>query len=283
LTQALESIGEGVRGGADTRHDKTAFVAELVPSNRKLVEFSIEAANTPGGIAEVASILSKHKVNILTGFHNAVEWGFFADVTEIESSIDDIVKEISSLAIVSKVSLSEEVCARIIVDTLHPQLKWGPFRSIIMRADVMSSILNRIKAIFGPGGKAGKAIVFGMGEAAGRTGFQGVAGQLGAEALRSHMKDVITLYAAQGWGDFKLASLDLDRITASVQVFNSFECAHLEGAGSPSSDFTCDFVRGHLTGLFSEMFGKRVDVTETLCVCRGHSKCQFDVSSGVKQ
>ena len=41
-------------------------------------------------------------------------------------------------------------------------------------------------------------------------------------------------------------------------------------------------MRGHLTGLLSETFGKRVDVTETLCVGRGHSNCQFDVS-GVKQ
>jgi predicted hydrocarbon binding protein len=278
LTQALG----GVVFSPVALHDKTVFVAELVPSNRKLVEFSIIAGNTLGGIAEVASILSKHKVNILTGFHDAGEWGFFADVTEIESSIDDIVKEISSLPIVSKVSLSEEVPEGIIVDSLHQQLRWGSSRSMIVKADVISAMLNRIKGIFGPEGKAGKALVFGMGEAAGRTGFQGLADQIGAGVVRSHMKDMITLYAAQGWGDFKLTSLDFDKTTASVQAFNSFECAHLEGAGSPSSDFTCDFVRGHITGLFSEMFGKKVDVTETLCVARGHSHCQFDVS-GVKQ
>jgi predicted hydrocarbon binding protein len=246
------------------------------------VELTIELANTPGALAEVASILSRHKVNVLTGFHDAEQWSFFADVTEIESSVDDVAKEISSLTVVSKVSLSKEVSEGIVVDTLHGQMVWGPFRMITMRAGVMSSILSRIKGIFGPEGKAGKAIVFGMGEAAGRDFYKGLSTQLGPEIIKSHIESVIELLAADGWGDFKLTSLDLNRMTAIVTVLNGFECAHLEEAGSSSPASTCDFVRGHLAGVFSEMFGKRMDVTETLCASRGHGKCLFDVS-GVKQ
>jgi predicted hydrocarbon binding protein len=275
-----EYRGSGSWGGAGTRHDKTAFVAEVVPSNRKLMEFSIELAHTPGAVAEVASILSKHKVNILTGFHDAKEWSFFADVTEAESSIDDITKEISSLAIVSKLSLSKIVSEGIIVDTLHQQLVWGPFRSLIIRAEVMSSMLNRIKGIFGPEGKAGKAIVFGMGESAGQNFYKGLANHMGSEIIKSHVGDVVGLLTADGWGDFRLTSLDLNGMTASVTVLNGFECAH--EPGSSSSPSTCDFIRGHIAGVLSERFGKRMDVTETLCVSRGHSHCQFDVS-GVKQ
>ena len=253
---------------------KTAFVAELAPSNRKLVEFSIELANTPGALAKVASILSKHKVNVLTGFHDAEQWSFFADVTGIESSVSDIIKEVSSLAPVRKVSLGEGLSEGIIVDTLHQQLMWGPFRTIIIRAEVMTSILNRLKGIFGAEGKAGKAILYGIGEAAGRNFYKGIVSQIGPETIRSHVKDIIGLHTAQGWGDFKLESLDLNEMTACVNVFNSFECA-VHGTGSPS--FTCDFVRGHLAGLLSEMFDKRMDVTETSCVARGHSNCQFDI------
>jgi predicted hydrocarbon binding protein len=281
LTQALGGIVPSVVD-KDRPHDKTAFVAELVPSNRKVVEFAIEFANTPGAIAAVASILSKHKVNVLTGFHDPAEWGFFADVTNIESSADDIANEISSLAVVSKVSLSKEVSEGIVVDTLHGQMVWGPFRIITVRAGVMSSILQRIKGIFGAEGKAGKAIVFGMGEAAGRDFYKGLSSELSPEIIKSHIESLIGLLTADGWGDFKLTSLDLNRMTAIVTVLNGFECAHLEGAGASSPSSSCDFVRGYLAGMFSEIFGKRMDVTETLCASCGHAKCLFDVS-GVKQ
>jgi predicted hydrocarbon binding protein/ACT domain-containing protein len=264
-------------GSNSSLKSKTAFVAELVPGNRNLVEFSIELANTPGALAEVATVLSKHQVNILTGFHDSTQWSFFADLTKIESSIDGIVKEISSLAPVSKVFLGEGLSEGIIVDTLHQQLMWGPFRTLIVRADVVSSILDRVKGIFGADGKAGKAIVYGMGEAAGRTFYRGIARQIKTETIKSRLKDVVGLDTAQGWGDFRLTSMDLNKTTASVTVLNGFECVRLQGADSPSATSTCDFVRGHLAGLFSEMFGKRMDASETLCVARGDAKCQFEI------
>lgn len=103
-----------------------------------------------------------------------------------------------------------------------------------------------------------------------------------AELVPSNRRlvEVIGLNTANGWGDFSLRSLDLNGMTASVTVLNCLECAH---ESDPSSTLSsCDFVRGHLAGMFSEMFDKKMDATETLCVGRGHNRCQFDVS-GVKQ
>ena len=275
--EAVPPVNEPVNASSkDMLNSKTCFVAEVVPSNRRLVEFSIEfATNTPGEMADVALVLRKHHVNLLTGFHDAAKWSFFADVTEINLSVDEVVKEISNIASIKKVNVGKEQSEGFIVDSLHRQLTWGPFRSIVIRADVMSSILNRIKGIFGAEGKAGTALVLGMGEAAGRTAYKGVSAQLSAEVLRSHFQDEMFLYTAQGWGEVKVASLDMDKGTACLRVFNSFECA--DPKGNPNS--SCDFIRGHLTGLLSETFGKRVVVTETMCSARGHSCCQFEIEA----
>jgi predicted hydrocarbon binding protein len=255
------------------RPTKSAFVAELASGGRRLVEFSIELANTPGDLAKVATVLSKHKVHVLTGFHDPDKWSFFADVTEVESSVNDIVEELSSLAPVSKVSLREGLAEGIIVDTLHQQLMWGPFRTILIRAEVMSSMFDRVRGIFGAEGKAGRTLLYSMGEAAGRNFHKGIASQIGSETVRSHLKDIIALHKAQGWGDFKLISVDLEKATALARAHDNFECAPFEGTrSSPQSDF----VRGHLAGIFSEVFSRKVEVTETLCVARGDAYCQFE-------
>lgn len=256
----------------------TPFVSELVPSNRKLVEFSLEfqkeAAKAPGCLAKAIVILAGHNVNILTGFHHGEIWSFFADITEIDSSVDDIVKELSSLATINKVQLGNEVSEGAIVDTLHQRLTWGPFRMIMISAEVMSAIFDRIKGIFGAEGKAGRALVYGMGETAGRSFYKVLASEMGADRTKSHVEDLIKMHNAQGWGDFRLASLDLNRRTALVTVADCFECA----ANEASSHSSCDFVLGRLAGIFSEMFGERMQATETSCVSLGHVRCTFEIA-----
>jgi hypothetical protein len=49
-----------------------------------------------------------------------------------------------------------------------------------------SSITDRAKGGFGVEGNTGKAVVFGMGVEAGRTFYKGVAGQIGAETIKSY-------------------------------------------------------------------------------------------------
>jgi hypothetical protein len=79
---------------------KTVFIAEISPG-RHLAEFSIELANTPGALADASEILSKHRVNVLSGFHDAAR--FFADMTEADVSADRLVRDLKGLKVVSGV------------------------------------------------------------------------------------------------------------------------------------------------------------------------------------
>ena len=55
---------------------KTVFFAELVPNGRTLVELSVRLDNIVGALSEVALVLAKRRVNILSGYHDAEvnEW-----------------------------------------------------------------------------------------------------------------------------------------------------------------------------------------------------------------
>jgi hypothetical protein len=68
---------------------------------------------------------------------------------------------------------------------------------------------------------------------------------MGVDQAKSHIEDVIGLYGADGWGDFRLTSLDLNLMTALVTVINGFECAH-----EADSHSSCDFVCGTLPEFF---------------------------------
>jgi len=253
---------------------KTVFFAELVPDGRTLVQFSIRLGNIAGALSEVASVLAKHRVNILSGYHDAgaSEWSFFADITEIDSTLEEIVKEISSLAVVRQVISGEKVSEGLIADTLHSLTKWHSIRFVIVRADFIGSLIKNIRRIFGPEGKVGSVLIHGMGEAAGKQAYDQAAA-FGKEYLSSHVQTLLDEFVAQGVGEFKLLNLDVNYAKATVQASDSFECAYLTRSSSTQSDL----VRGYLAGFFSEHFGRRMEATETNCIARGDPHCLFEI------
>ena len=262
----------------ETVPSKTVFFAELVPHGRTLCEFSIRLTNIVGALSEVASVLAKHHVNILSGYHDADanEWSFFADITQIDSTLENIVKEISGLSVVSQVILGEKVSEGLIADTLHKMVKWHSIRFIIARVDFVRSLLQNVKAIIGPEGKAAKVMIYTMGVAAGKQAYHQAAAY-GVEYLRSHIQTLLDAYMAQGIGEFKLLSLDVEFAKALVRVSDSFECSSISGSSSSQSDL----VRGYLAGFFSEYFGRRVEATETSCVALGHPYCHFEIAPSI--
>jgi predicted hydrocarbon binding protein len=251
---------------------KTVFIAEVSPG-RHLAEFSIDLANTPGALADASEILSKHNVNVLSGFHDAARWSFFADMTEANVSADQLVHDLKGLKVISAVRL-QEAPSGILVDCLHHPSVWGQHRVVMIRAQQVSSILDRVRAIFGEDGAAAKVVLFSMGEAAGHAWFSMIADEVGANAVTKELSNMMYLYSACGWGIFKAIDVDLEQASATVEAIDCFECAPKEGKKSgPYSQF----VRGHIAGLFSRLFDRRVDVIETGCIASGNPHCQFRI------
>jgi len=252
---------------------KTVFIAEISPG-RHLAEFSIDLANTPGALADASEILSKHNVNVLSGFHDAARWSFFADITETNVSIDQLVQDLRGLKAISSIRM-QEASNGILVDCLHYPFMWGRCRVIMIRAEQLSAILDRVRGMFGEEGTAAKVMLFAMGQAAGHDCFGMRIDEASARTVKMDLPNLMTMYSAAGWGIFKATYVDSEKGSATVQAIDCFECAPSQGKKSkPYSQF----IRGHIAGLFSTFFERRVDVVETECIASGNDQCQFRIT-----
>ncbi len=244
--------------------------------DRKLAHFVVRMKNTPGALEVSSAIATRHKVNILSGFHHAKSdsnhafWSFFADFTGTEISPDELAKELEFLP--STVEVRFKIPRRgLLIDSFHFPLRWGGQRAILMRTDSLASIFSRITGVFGDGAAA-RVVMFEMGEAAGRAIMKDLLTQLGS-VVRDELGSIVGLYSSNGWGIFEIVSVDLDRKNAEFRVRDNFECASYKESAIPRSNF----IRGHIAGWFAELVGSRVEVVEKSCEAKSDPFCYFVV------
>jgi predicted hydrocarbon binding protein len=259
---------------------KDVMTLEFNPT-RKLAHFVIELTNIPGALEHSAALATRHKVNILSGFHHTSSasergfWSFFADFTVATVDPEQLAEELKSLPFVLNVRFQVPLNG-LLVDAFHFPLRWGGQRAIMLRTDSMGAILSRINGMFGDG-PAAKVVLYEMGEAAGRAIYKDLAARIGKDMIRDELSQVLALYASSGWGLTELLHIDYNMRTALVRMRENFECVHYQGKSSmPRSSF----VRGHLAGWFSELFRIRAEVTENRCVAKGDEFCDFAVEAG---
>ena len=257
---------------------KALFAIDFKPA-AKLAQFSIEARNVPGSIQQQAELVAKHGVNILSGFHDAPlfaergVWSFFADFTKADIEPEALATELRSHRSVLKVRCSRSDDG-FITDTMHFPVLVGNERAIIVRASIMVSIVNRIKAIFGPESASAQVILHQIAEAGARRVFESVKALTGIDFIRKNVARALSLFTAVGWGTLHLEAVDLDTKTAEIHVKDGFESADSRNTSSAPQ---CHFIRGLLTGWFSELFETKIEVTETQCIAKGDPHCIFRV------
>ncbi len=264
--------------GTIERLPKDILALEFNPT-KKLAHFVVQLKNTPGALEHSAALATKHRVNILSGFHHAPSaserafWSFFADFTDATVDPAKLAQELDFLP--STVNVRFQVPLNgLLVDSFHFPVRWGGQRAIMMRTESIASIFARVNGIFGDG-PAARVVMYEMGEAAGQAIFKDLVSRLGLDIIRDELSNVIGLYTSNGWGLFQLVEVDLERKTAEIRVHENFECVHYRKSSVPRSNF----VRGHIAGWFSELLGSRVEVTEKHCVAKGDPFCYFTIET----
>jgi len=249
-------------------------VSEYAP-NRILAHFLLTLRNQVGVIEELSSVLTRSKVNILSGFHVAPvgsdgTWSFFADITDARMSPDKLADELSKspnvLAVKFRVSHTG-----FVADTFHfPPRLVGPI--LIMSVASVKEMFSHLREIVGEG-SVGDVLIHQLGIANGKGIWQAIESLFGKRPSIEALEEFLHLIRAAGWGVETLKELDYQTSTARIQLANSAECSFYSHSSKPQSQF----VRGSYSAQFSGLFGKPVDVEEVHCSAMGESVCEFIV------
>jgi len=258
--------------------DDQRFPKDLLCSihsvNRRLAEFVVELKNVPGAIAKASEVLGAKKANILSGFHSFYPekevgtWSFFVDLTEVDTTPQELAEQIRKLPVVSNVVFSEAQFGDLIIDDLHfPMVVLGK-RSLILQVETFDDMFKRLYEAFGSGASV---ILYEMGVSAGENKARNVIKDYGVSGVEA-ASIILAERVAHGWGIPKLLEFDEQKPKAKVKVKDLFECVSLKGR---SEEARSHFFRGYLTGVFSVIFNKKVTTTEVECIAKGDPSCSF--------
>jgi predicted hydrocarbon binding protein len=245
----------------------------MFASKHRFFEISVDLKNMPGTLGAVADALTKNGFNILScdlfnDYH--VEVGTCCIIAEAISNkvtLDGTKSLLASIPAVKNLVVTESANG-LIVDSRFPLKFTSGDRAMILRSDVMRSMVESIISKFGSGGEV---IVFELGRAAGQKDGEDLVASMGREEAIDNLNHLSRIYSALGWGQSTLKSKESDRSSFTVQIRNSFEVTTNEKSTEP----TCIFIRGHIFGFFASILGTSYQVKETSCQSQGDESCEF--------
>jgi len=95
----------------------------------------------------------------------------------------------------------------------------------------------------------------------------------GDQGIIKNLQDIFDIY---GLGKMTIASLDNSKKQAVVRIYDSSIAeAYLNKNKKRSSKPTCTITAAVIAGIFSYLFGKRVDAIEEKCKAMGSDYCEF--------
>ena len=111
--------------------------------------------------------------------------------------------------------------------------------------------------------------MFGEGSAVGKATGQFLSHTLGRGSLDWKTTAAMGLYRAHGLGS---VSVEVEEPRSRFRLKVS-DCAECSGARTNRNE--CSFMRGHLVGLVSTLFGSEFRSEEAKCRLRGDRHCEF--------
>lgn len=146
----------------------------------KLAHFIIEMKKIPNPIRECSDAMEEEGVQILSGFHMISPkeelhfWSLFIDFTNAKIKPPELAEKLKKLDAVEHVKFMESFKG-LLIDMFHFPLRWGGERAMVMRTEVMASMMAKMLETYGTGGAT---ILFQIGSTLGQN-IEGFKKQVG--------------------------------------------------------------------------------------------------------
>jgi len=194
---------------------------------------------------------------------------FFIDYSSIKGSLEGLVSELKGNPNILNVKFRVKRIREKILDMFaKPTFGQGKYVALVLGVDEFSWVYEKIKETYGSGGEAFLYhIGYSFGEIAGEK-------YMGKEITEDFIREDLLAFQAYGWGIPEILEIDLVEYGVVIRFYDLFESIHAKGKKNRPN---CHFVRGHLAGLFSKFFNRKMFAIETKCIAKGDPYCEFVV------
>ena len=245
----------------------------IYAKDRDIYEFHFKVLNKPGQLRKALEVIAKYGINILNiSAYSLPEWKkapvfIFADLTNLKINIDDFKKELERV-IKGRVYIKKAPCKGFMMDEFaFPLYVFPGIRSLIISEVDFKAM---IKGIYDKLGDLASMFLFHLAFAGGMSLAKYLSEKLKLKG-KELLKEIIKIYQAGGWCKVELVEYDVELLNIVLRLYNCIECKIFKGSGKPSSHF----IRGHLSGIVSELLKIKVKFIESKCIAKGDPYCEF--------
>lgn len=250
------------------RMSKRIFPFYYAPG-KNLFHIIVKISDAPGSLSSVLSLIST-RVNLIgistyTLNDGTAILSAFAEALVQKQTTESLTRLIKGVEAAVDVEV-QEGNGSVLVDAYHRGLDVGGESYLLMSRDSMTHVFGEIVRILGSGGEA---LLYAEGRAMGERYAKNLLELLGPEQVRAKSDYLRHVISAEGWGEVSPGEVD-GKGLYHVKIEDCFECTIKEGNRKG-----CDFFRGYLEALSTEVIGQSFTSTETKCRLRGDPVCEF--------
>jgi len=250
-------------------YPREVLIREEPVDEGKLVEAFVIRKIGSGGLAEIAVAIADEDIIIKSGFHrvgdNKLKWTMFLDFSKAKITPEELERKISQMRDVSQVEMKPTTLG---FDVFHFPLKALGYRIIMWNAQNFGSYVKRLIEVLGD---VAFPILYNLGRAEAEYMWKRMSSEGGSK--EDVLKILQETYRASGWGIIEFGEINYKEGRTNVKIRQHVVPESLGKSNRP----VCHDIRGYLTGIFSEYFGRKISATEVKCMATGDEYCEFEI------